>query len=55
MSYQDTERLTLRVVGGDAPRSSPSAAEELIDRFASRYTNPKTAHQYRAELTALFV
>jgi hypothetical protein len=22
----------------------------LIDRFASRYTNPKTAHQYRAEL-----
>ncbi len=26
----------------------------LIDRFVSRYTNPKTSHQYRAELTALF-
>ena len=26
----------------------------MIDRFASRYTNPKTSHQYRAELTALF-
>jgi hypothetical protein len=26
----------------------------LIDRFASRYPNPKTAHQYRAELLALF-
>jgi hypothetical protein len=25
----------------------------LIDRFVSRYTNPKTSHQYRAELTAL--
>lgn len=26
----------------------------MIDRFASRYTNPKTSHQYRAELQALF-
>lgn len=26
----------------------------MIDRFVSRYTNPKTSHQYRAELTALF-
>jgi hypothetical protein len=30
------------------------ALYELIDRFASRYTNPKTSVQYRAELKARF-
>jgi hypothetical protein len=48
---QDTERLILRPVGD---RDEWGALAALIDRFASRYTNPKTAHQYRAELTALF-
>jgi hypothetical protein len=49
---QDTDRLTrLRVVVGD---EAPSDAARLIEGFASRYTNPKTARQYRADLTALF-
>ena len=31
-----------------------SEVAELIDHFVSRYTNPDTARQYRAELSALF-
>lgn len=48
---QDTTSLTLRVAGD---HDEWLALLALIDRFVGRYTNPKTSHQYRAELTALF-
>lgn len=49
---QDTERLTHRVVV--APIGHPTAPG-LIAEFSRRYDNPKTRHQYVAELTDLFV
>ena len=48
---QDTDQLTLCVAGD---HDEWLALLALIDRFVSRYTNPKTSHKYRAELTALF-
>ncbi len=50
--YQDTGQLTrLSVVTDYGERSN---ATQLVESFVGRYTNPKTAQQYRAELTALF-
>jgi hypothetical protein len=51
-SYQDTELITLRAVDGHYPWSG---AAELIDGFASRYANPKTAQLYRADRSVVSV
>jgi hypothetical protein len=55
LSNQDTDRLTPSVVvplGGPLSVAAPVA--DLIAGLAERYPNPKTRHQYVAELGDLF-
>jgi hypothetical protein len=49
---QDTDQLTRLCSVNDGERHLE--ATNLIDRFPSRYTIPKTAHQYRADATSGF-